>query len=112
MDSRIKKHPWGYWEVTEKPTLDDLQRYYEDKYFQEGRGSYELEYTDEELQYFRAKIEQRLAVINHNKPHLSKGGTMLDVGCGEGYALSLFRENGWSVKGFDFSAANDFAKST
>jgi SAM-dependent methyltransferase len=41
---------------------------------------------------------------------MAEGGTMLDVGCGEGYALTFFREKGWSVKGFDFSLAGIVSK--
>jgi SAM-dependent methyltransferase len=30
-------------------------------------------------------------------------GSLLDVGCGEGYTLSFFRKLGWKVKGLDYS---------
>lgn len=103
MDQRLKKHPLGFWEVASKPTSEELHRYYADKYYQEARGSYEVAYSPEELAYFRAKLQQRYAVLQQYLPQ--RDGTMLDVGCGEGYALAFFREQGWSVKGFDFSAA-------
>lgn len=104
MDERLKKHPLGFWEIAAKPTSQELQKYYADKYYQEGRGSYEQEYTKDELLYFRAKLEQRSTVLQR---HLSSMGdrALLDVGCGEGYALAFFREQGWSVKGIDFSSA-------
>lgn len=104
MDPRLTRHSLGFWEIAKKPTMQELQQYYAEKYFQEGRGSYELKYSDEELRYFRAKIAQRYAVINR---HLRPAGVrrLLDVGCGEGYALSFFREQGWSVRGLDFSTA-------
>lgn len=105
MDSRIEKNSMGFWEVVDKPTSQELQEYYADKYFQEARGSYELEYSEAERQYFRAKIEQRLAVIEQDQTRMKDERKMLDVGCGEGFALSLFRERGWSVKGIDFSSA-------
>jgi SAM-dependent methyltransferase len=35
---------------------------------------------------------------------------MLDVGCGEGYALAYFREHGWNVRGLDFSSAGVTSK--
>jgi len=103
---RLKKHPLGFWEIADKPTPAELQRYYAEKYYQEAKGSYEVEYSKAELAYFRAKIEQRYAVVNRYRS-ISDGevGTMLDVGCGEGYALAFFREHGWRVKGFDFSSA-------
>jgi 2-polyprenyl-3-methyl-5-hydroxy-6-metoxy-1,4-benzoquinol methylase len=105
MDPRLQKHPLGYWEIENKPTPQELQQYYAEKYYQEGLGSYELEYTRDELTYFNAKLEQRSAVLQrHLLPENGKP-RLLDVGCGEGYTLSFFRQQGWSVKGFDFSSA-------
>lgn len=104
MDQRLKKHPLGFWEIAAKPTSQELQQYYADKYYQEAKGSYELEYTKDELRYFRAKLEQRSVVLRHHLSSLSSR-TLLDVGCGEGYALAFFREQGWAVKGIDFSSA-------
>jgi len=103
MNSKLIKHPCGFWQIIDKPTPKDLQQYYADKYYQEARGSYELEYTPEELHYFRVKLEQRLAVIQRYIGR--KAGTLLDVGCGEGYNLAFFKELGWSVKGLDFRSA-------
>lgn len=106
MDQQIKKHPLGFWEIAAKPTSPELQQYYADKYYQEAKGSYELEYTEDELLYFKAKLEQRSTVLQHHLSSLSSGAKrLLDVGCGEGYALAFFREQGWSVKGIDFSSA-------
>jgi len=104
VDQRLTRNPLGFWEIANKPTVDELQRYYAEKYYQQAQGSYEHEYSEGELAYFRAKLEQRFAVIQR---HLTEGegGRLLDVGCGEGYALSFFREQGWTVKGIDFSSA-------
>lgn len=111
MDQRLKKHRLGFWEIAAKPTPQELQRYYADKYYQEAKGSYELEYTKDELLYFRAKLEQRYSVLQHLIPQVCEStGRLLDVGCGEGYALAFFREQGWSVKGIDFSSAGVKAK--
>lgn len=106
MDQRLKKHPLGFWEIAAKPTSQELRQYYADKYYQEAKGSYEREYTKDELLYFRAKLEQRSIVLQHYLSVLSgRPKRLLDVGCGEGYALAFFREQGWLVKGIDFSAA-------
>ncbi len=103
MDPRIRRHPLGFFEVIDKPSTQELQKYYANKYYQEGNGSYELVYTKQELTYFRAKLEQREAVLNQHLPVDNLKGRMLDVGCGEGYALAYFQEQGWTVKGIDFS---------
>lgn len=106
MDQRLRKHSLGFWEIAVKPTSQELYQYYADKYYQEAKGSYELEYTKDELLYFRAKLEQRSMVLQHYLSSLSgRPNRLLDVGCGEGYALAFFREQGWSVKGIDFSSA-------
>ena len=103
MKTKLIKNQLGYWEIIPKPSQQELQQYYADTYFQEAKGSYELKYTQEELQYFRAKIEQRFAVIQH---YLKKStGSILDIGCGEGFNLAFFRQQGWTVKGLDFSSA-------
>jgi 2-polyprenyl-3-methyl-5-hydroxy-6-metoxy-1,4-benzoquinol methylase len=104
MDPRLKKHPYGFWEVVQRPTPGELQKYYADKYYQTEVGSYTLTYEPAELQYFQTKLEQRSAILER---YLGKGepGRLLDVGCGEGYALKFFRSRGWSVRGFDFSSA-------
>lgn len=110
MDQRLKKHPFGYWEIACKPTKQALQDYYAEKYYQEGKGSYEQAYCDDELSYFKAKLEQRRAVLQHYLSPLKNGQRLLDVGCGEGYALSFFREKSWIVKGLDFSSAGVASK--
>jgi len=112
MNQDIRQHPFGFWEIAQKPDTQALEAYYANKYYQEGKGSYELEYTEEELRFFRTKLEQRFAILERSLPSklMAAGGTMLDVGCGEGYALAFFREKGWSVKGFDFSSAGIMSK--
>lgn len=110
MDSRLRQHPLGYWEIANKPTAAELQAYYAHKYYQEGMGSYELAYSQEELDYFRAKLAQRWAVVQQHLLEQKTPGRLLDVGCGEGYALSFFRELGWTVKGLDYSSAGVASK--
>jgi 2-polyprenyl-3-methyl-5-hydroxy-6-metoxy-1,4-benzoquinol methylase len=102
MDKRLTQHPLGFWTLAEKPSAEELKDYYANKYYQQACGSYELQYSDEERAYFRAKLAQRHAVLQRVSP---QGRSMLDVGCGEGFALAYFREQGWSVRGLDFSAA-------
>ena len=110
VDTRLKQHSLGFWEVSKKPTPEELKKYYAEKYYQEGMGSYNLNYSQDELRYFKSKLEQRVAFIKSHFSFNVARKNFLDVGCGEGYALSFFRENGWKVKGFDFSSAGIKAK--
>ena len=100
--ARLIKHPFGFWTVADTPSVEELGKYYAEKYFQQARGSYELSYSEDEKNYFRAKLAQRYAVVRRLVPN---GQKMLDVGCGEGFALAYFRQLGWQVRGLDFSAA-------
>ncbi len=103
MNTEIIKNTYGYFEVRNKPSPDELQEYYANKYYQNGLGSYETHYGNDEKQYFLNKIEQKFSIA---KKILSKGnrvGKILDIGAGEGFTLKFFDELGWSCKGLDFS---------
>lgn len=93
MDQRLKLNKLSYWEVAEKPTTDELQSYYANKYYQEGKGSYELSYTDAKLAYFKAKLEKRWHVLKTLLPRKEAHEPIRvhDVGCGEGYAMAFLR---------------------
>jgi len=101
MKSKLIKHELGFWTVSNKPLSDDLQKYYSEKYYQQGLGSYDLTYSEEEIVYFKAKIAQRHQVIQR---YFKGSGNFLDVGCGEGFALNFFYDSGWNCKGLDFSS--------
>ena len=107
IDKRLQKHALGFWEIAIKPSSQELQKHYADRYYQEAKGSYEHEYTKDELLFIKAKLEQRLAALEIYLPQSGNEskGRMLDVGCGEGFTLAFFREKGWLVKGIDFSSA-------
>lgn len=107
MHTKLQKNPIGFYELAEKPSTQELKKYYEDNYYQEAKGSYELSYTPDELTYFKVRLEQHEAVINaHRVPSKTQGKkSFLDVGCGEGYAMSYFAQQGYVVTGLDFSSA-------
>ena len=103
----LTKNALGFWEVEQKPTEAELKEYYASKYYQEAQGSYELDYSASELEHFEAKLRLRWSVI---EDRFSDPGTVLDVGCGEGYALAFFNRMGWSVRGLDYSRAGIVSK--
>ena len=101
MDSRLEKHPLGYWKVKNIPDSNSLRKYYEDRYYQTNQGNYRVSYSAEEREWFDiriARIAAAIATIRSNSK-----GALLDVGCGEGFAMNWFSKNGWSVKGLDYS---------
>jgi 2-polyprenyl-3-methyl-5-hydroxy-6-metoxy-1,4-benzoquinol methylase len=112
MDARLKKHPLGFYEISNKPSSEALQNYYAEKYYQEENGSYRHEYSHDELKLIGNKLIQRHTALNviQSKRSKCEKNSFLDVGCGEGYALSYFREQGYVVKGLDFSSAGAVSK--
>jgi SAM-dependent methyltransferase/RimJ/RimL family protein N-acetyltransferase len=80
-----------------------LRIYYADRYFQTNQGNYRSAYDPEELDYIENKLAQRAQVIY--KLLTGRVGSMLDVGCGEGFAMAHFQRLGWTVAGLDYSQA-------
>ena len=107
MNYTLKRNDLGYYEVANKPTSDELQAYYAEKYYQESKGSYEAVYTPPEERYIYNQIKRKHAVISkYNKSPQN----LLDVGCGEGFTLAYFKKIGLSVKGIDYSSAGVASK--
>lgn len=101
--SKLEKNALGYWELAVKPSEHELQEYYAQKYYQDYKGTHQASYSPQELEFIEAKIQQRSAMIDQLLPQNSTK-TFLDVGCGEGFQLSYFLQQGWEVKGLDFSS--------
>jgi 2-polyprenyl-3-methyl-5-hydroxy-6-metoxy-1,4-benzoquinol methylase len=99
---RIRKNQWGFYQYDPLPSEKELQEFYEKKYYQEGCGSYEIVYSEEEISYFKLK-----ASLIHREAmklsHVAGGKTLLDVGCGEGWVMDKFFQSGVSATGLDFS---------
>lgn len=97
----IRLHPAGYLEITKKPSKEELRVYYAERYFQNNQGNYRSEYSPEERAYIENKLAQRAQIVN--KLTHGRVGSMLDVGCGEGFAMAYFHRHGWTVEGLDYS---------
>lgn len=98
----IKKNKYGYYEIQEKPTLEELSEYYNKKYYQEEKNAYQHNYSEAEIQFLHNKISQKHLAFS-KKLKGKDSYTLLDVGCGEGFCLKHFKELGWEVTGCDFS---------
>jgi 2-polyprenyl-3-methyl-5-hydroxy-6-metoxy-1,4-benzoquinol methylase len=101
MDARLVRHPLGFWQVRDIPTADELSAYYAERYYQQEKSNYRRTYPADELEWMRIKLIQKHAAVTSliGKP----SGSMLDVGCGEGFAMAYFRNEGWTVSGMDYS---------
>lgn len=104
MDPRLRRHPFGFLELAEKPDEETLATYYAEKYYQSEAGNYRRQYPDDELEVIRLRIRLRsaraLEIMGRKRP-----GRILDVGCGEGFVMAAFAEDGWQVAGIDHSRA-------
>lgn len=101
----VEKNKYGFYSVIKKPSEEELGKYYADMYYQEQRGSYEKAYSDDELNYFGSRLRlyyhtvQKYLFKNESNGPIS----FLDIGCGEGWALSYFDKLGWDITGLDYS---------
>lgn len=106
MKKVLIKQKEGFFQVKNKPNLAYLQKFYSQKYYQLGLGSYEKKYDKDEKNWIFKKNKFREKTVAAHLPKiLRRQKTFLDVGCGEGFALEVFRKSGWNVKGIDFSSA-------
>ena len=101
MDPRLYRHPLGFWQVRDIPTADELSAYYAERYYQQEKSNYRRSYPAEELDWMHIKLVQKHAAVTSLIGRRS--GSMLDVGCGEGFAMGFFRNEGWRVYGMDYS---------
>ncbi len=102
-DPRLQQHPLGFWQIADPPSRAELERYYRDKYFQQEHGNYRASYPADEHAYIQLKIAQRAHEVGRLRGEAV--GTLLDVGCGEGFSVAFFEALGWRVEGLDHSIA-------
>lgn len=99
----IFKNKYGYFEVKNPGSPQESQRIFTDKYYQNSMSVYKQEYEEEELIFFENKLKQKEMILKHYLPERDRL-SFLDIGCGEGFALSYFHRKGYEVMGIDFSS--------
>jgi 2-polyprenyl-3-methyl-5-hydroxy-6-metoxy-1,4-benzoquinol methylase len=99
----VEKNRYGFYSITNKPTESELEEYYNKKYYQGAKGSYELSYSEDEIKYFFNKIKEKFFVVSKFK-NISSESSVIDIGCGEAWVLKFFKELGMEVTGLDYSA--------
>jgi len=102
MPEDVIKNKYGFYELLNKPSPQELDIYYSEKYYQDSKSStYEHKYSSQEIQYKFNKILQKNLLIKEIIG--AESGLFLDVGSGEGFALKYFGDLGWSCTGLDYS---------
>lgn len=99
----VHLNQYGYYELNKKPSLDDRKHEFEEEYYQNSMSSYAQEYTEDEKTYFKNKLEQKYMMVMNILGDNVNDLSMLDLGCGEGFALDFFSKKGFDVTGIDFS---------
>jgi 2-polyprenyl-3-methyl-5-hydroxy-6-metoxy-1,4-benzoquinol methylase len=100
----ISKNSLGYYEVVNKPSEEELNKYYSEVLYQEPEkqtSSYSINYSNEELTFIENKSKKIFDIVQN-----IKNKSLLDVGCGEGYLSRFFLDLDYKVKALDYS---DFA---
>lgn len=103
-DPRLRRNELGFLEVVERPTPTELEEYYARRYYQTERGNYRSSYEPAELAILTQRVAQRAQRAAELRPRPAPG-SLLDVGCGEGYVLATMAAQGWRVEGIDYARA-------
>ena len=103
-EDKVARTEFGYRVFENPPSQQSLNDYYANMYFQSPQGTYQADYSqlEEKQRKFRIQLLEDFINLNIKESHRSVRN-FLDVGCGEGFALSHFKEIGWEVTGLDYS---------
>jgi len=100
MKFEIEKDKLGFYSIKNKPSKDELTKYYSLKYFNQKKN-YLIKYSKEEIQYKKNKLNQKFLMISS---FFEEGkNNFLELGSGEGFVLKKFYLNNFNVKGIDYS---------
>jgi 2-polyprenyl-3-methyl-5-hydroxy-6-metoxy-1,4-benzoquinol methylase len=79
------------------PSPESFAAYHKQDYRKQYKGKPDAEFRLKRIQSVNKK---RYHLIKHTLP-LPPRGNYLDIGCGYGYLVEAFAEQGWSARGFD-----------
>lgn len=93
----------GYMAALPTPTPEALGAFYASIYYQRPPGStYHGAYSDDERAHIALGARQILYAAAEARGR--EGGTLLEIGCGEGFLLAEAQRAGYGVLGVDFSS--------
>jgi 2-polyprenyl-3-methyl-5-hydroxy-6-metoxy-1,4-benzoquinol methylase len=100
---QIIKTNLGYFRVDPLPTEEELANRYAHEYYQNPHGTYQASYSEVESTQLKLRVELIYHATISNLQFAKNSNRILDLGCGEGFLLSHFKDAGWKVLGIDFS---------
>jgi 2-polyprenyl-3-methyl-5-hydroxy-6-metoxy-1,4-benzoquinol methylase len=104
-DSRLRRHGLGFLEATNRPSVQELSEFYAQTYYQEEKANYRKKYSTAELEVNSARTDRLVRHALSLVGLQGEGGSLLDLGCGEGFVMAALDRMGWTVSGVDFSVA-------
>lgn len=102
MDNKLILNTIGYYEVENKPSKEELERFYSEKYFQNHTGQYQRTYSEEELVFFRSKARVCIETLKLNDIEVK---SVFEIGCGEGFFANEFYKKEINILLNDYSSA-------
>lgn len=103
-DKKVIKNKYGYYQLENKPSDEEINYYYSEKYFQQNKGLYRKSYNPKEKQYINIQLQFiEFGIREILSDDISKK-TFLDLGAGEGWVLKYFNSLGCEVRGIDISS--------
>lgn len=99
-NENVTRNSLGFYEISEKPSINDLKAYYQQKYFRIC-DSYKFALEDHEVK--AKKIRSSLLLYSLGKLGIRPTCKFLEIGFGEGFLLDAALEAGFDIKGLDFS---------
>ena len=101
----VKNETYGFWEVSPKPSQEELDHFYKSRYYGEGVSkTYQVSYSPAETDQKVLRAQCTMQLVKHS---LGTDTEIhgLEVGCGEGFVLDAARHIGIDLTGVDYQSA-------
>jgi len=88
------------------PSVEILSHHYANKYYQKPKGTYSQAYSPTENLHrsLRYQVRLKAAELFLDPPRDTEKLSAIDIGCGEGFFLSLLQDRNYDCLGLDYSA--------
>ncbi|RSL35115.1 class I SAM-dependent methyltransferase [Salibacterium salarium] len=97
---KVTENKFGFYQLEETFSEGYLKDYYNRMYYQNNQANYEKHYLKNEIINKKNTLERKHSII---KKYNTNYKSFIDIGCGEGWALDYFNNEGFSVTGIDYS---------